>query len=126
MVERESFSSKVGFVLSCLGSAIGLGNMWMFPWKLGQYGGGAFLVPYFICVFLLGVPGLIGEFAFGRSRKSGSLQGIKHVFKGKNEKLGSFLSVIPTFAVGGTLIFYGVVVGWIFRYFLCSFERLLL
>lgn len=72
--------------------------------------------------FLLGVPGLIGEFAFGRSRKSGSLQGIKHVFKGKNEKLGSFLSVIPTFAVGGTLIFYGVVVGWIFRYFYAALK----
>ncbi|OFI06049.1 sodium:neurotransmitter symporter family protein [Clostridium acetireducens DSM 10703] len=120
MVERENFTSKIGFVLACLGSAIGLGNIWMFPWKLGQYGGAAFLIPYFIFVFLLGVTGLIGEFSFGRSRRSGSLKGIREVFKEKNKPFGNQISVIPTLAVFGTLIFYGVVVGWVFRYFFAS------
>ncbi|MEW9094959.1 MAG: sodium-dependent transporter [Clostridiaceae bacterium] len=122
MVERESFTSKLGFVLSCLGSAVGLGNIWMFPWKLGQYGGAAFLIPYFICVFLLGSTGLVGEFAFGRSRKSGSLQGIKEVFNERGKKGGKLLSFIPIMAVAGTLVFYGVVVGWVFKYFYASLK----
>ena len=120
MVERESFSSKIGFVLSCLGSAVGLGNIWLFPWKIGQYGGAAFLIPYFICVFLLGITGMIGEFAFGRSRKSGSFKGIRDIFNEKGKKGGKVLSLIPTLAVGGTLVFYGIVVGWVLRYFYAS------
>lgn len=123
MVERESFTSKLGFVLSCLGSAIGLGNIWMFPWKLGQYGGAAFLIPYFIFVFLLGTTGLIGEFSFGRWKKSGSLNGITEVFKEKRILGGKVVSIIPTLAVAGTLVFYAVVVGWVFRYFVASVDN---
>ena len=63
-MKREIFSSKVGFVLSCIGAAIGLGNIWMFPYRLGQYGGAAFLIPYFIFVFGLGTIGLMTEFSF--------------------------------------------------------------
>ncbi|MCY6371411.1 sodium-dependent transporter [Clostridium ganghwense] len=124
MVERkrETFSGKLGFILSCLGSAIGLGNIWMFPWRLGKYGGAAFLIPYFICVFTLGVTGLIGEFAFGRSRQGGSLKGIKEVFKEKNLRFGKFFAVMPTLAVSGILIFYTIVVGWVLRYFCASLK----
>ena len=61
--ERESFSGKLGFVLTCVGSAIGLGNIWMFSWRLGQYGGAAFLVPYLFFVVTLGTTGLISEFS---------------------------------------------------------------
>lgn len=70
---RELFSSKFGFILSCIASAIGLGNIWMFPYKLGANGGAAFLIPYFIFVILLGTVGLIGEFALGRQFKVGSM-----------------------------------------------------
>ncbi|MCY6485238.1 sodium-dependent transporter [Clostridium aestuarii] len=122
MVERESFSSKLGFILSCLGSAIGLGNIWMFPWRLGQYGGAAFLIPYFICVFTLGVTGLVGEFGFGRSRGSGSLKGIQEVFKEKRLKFGKAFSIIPTLAVSGILVFYAIVAGWVFRYFYAALK----
>ena len=117
MEGRETFTSKLGFIMSCLGSAIGLGNIWMFRWKLGQYGGAAFLIPYFIFVYLLGVTGLIGEFAFGRWMKGGSFEGIQKVFKKKNLPAGKAFSLIPAMAVGGTLIFYAVVVGWTFKYF---------
>lgn len=54
MDKREKFTSKLGFVMACIGSAIGLGNIWMFPYRLGAYGGAAFLIPYFIFVFILG------------------------------------------------------------------------
>ncbi|KEH99289.1 sodium-dependent tryptophan transporter [Clostridium botulinum C/D str. BKT12695] len=120
MKTRETFSGKLGFVLACLGSAIGLGNIWMFPWRLGQFGGAAFLIPYFICVFILGTTGLIIEFSFGRSRRCGSLKGIQDTFEEKNKPFGKILSVIPTLAVACTLIFYSVVVGWIFKYFFMS------
>lgn len=120
MEKRESFSGKLGFVLSCLGSAIGLGNIWMFPWRLGEYGGAAFLIPYFIFVYTLGVTGLMGEFAFGRSRRSGSLIGIQETFKEKKLGFGKIFGIVPTLAVFGTLVFYTVVVGWVFRYFYAS------
>lgn len=120
MKKRETFSGKLGFILACLGSAIGLGNIWMFPWRLGQFGGAAFLIPYFICVFVLGTTGLMIEFSFGRSRRCGSLKGIQEIFAEKNKSFGKILSVIPTLAVASTLIFYSVVVGWIFKYFFIS------
>ncbi|AEB75177.1 sodium-dependent transporter [Clostridium botulinum] len=120
MEKRETFSGKLGFILACLGSAIGLGNIWMFPWRLGQFGGAAFLIPYFICVFILGTTGLMIEFSFGRSRRCGSLKGIQDTFNERNKPFGKILSVIPTLAVGCTLVFYSVVVGWIFKYFFMS------
>ena len=60
------FSSSFGFVLACVGSAVGLGNIWMFPYRLGQYGGAAFLIPYFLFIALFGYVGLSAEFALGR------------------------------------------------------------
>ena len=55
----------MGFVMACIGSAIGLGNIWMFPYRLGAYGGAAFLIPYFLFVLILGTTGLFTEFALG-------------------------------------------------------------
>ncbi len=70
MKERENFTGKFGFVISCVGAALGLGNIWLFSYRLGQYGGAAFLIPYFLFVFILGTTGLITEFSFGRKFKS--------------------------------------------------------
>lgn len=117
---REGFSSKLGFVLSCVGAALGLGNIWMFPYKLGTYGGAAFLIPYFIFVFFLGTTGLIGEFTLGRSFKAGSMTGIRKIFKDKNLKGGKILSLIPVIGLCGIFMFYSVVVGWILKYFTLS------
>lgn len=118
--QRESFSGKVGFVLSCVGAAIGLGNIWMFSWRLGQFGGAAFLIPYFIFVFVLGTTGLIGEFGIGRTMKKGILGATKDIFKDKNIKGGTIIGLIPVFSITGIFIFYIVVVGWIFRYFIAT------
>ena len=62
---RDTFTTRWGFILAAAGSAVGLGNLWMFPWRLGEYGGAAFLVPYLLFVYVLGTTGLMGEFAFG-------------------------------------------------------------
>ena len=86
MKERENFTGKFGFVISCVGAALGLGNIWLFSYRLGQYGGAAFLIPYFLFVFILGTTGLITEFSFGRKFKAGSYTGIVESFKSKSLK----------------------------------------
>ncbi|WP_294394831.1 sodium-dependent transporter [uncultured Clostridium sp.] len=120
MAKREKFSSRIGFVLSCVGAAIGLGNVWMFPYKLGENGGAAFLIPYFFFIIVLGVTGLILEMSFGRMYKQGSLGAIRTVFKEKKKSGGSILSVIPTLGLMGIFMFYTVVIGWVLKYFYIS------
>lgn len=71
MKERESFRSRWGFILACIGSAVGMGNIWMFPTRVSMYGGGSFIIPYFIFVVLIGSTGIIGEMSFGRATRSG-------------------------------------------------------
>ena len=70
MNKRESFSSRWGFICACIGSAVGMGNIWMFPTRVSLYGGGSFLIPYFLFVILIGSTGVIGEMSFGRAAKS--------------------------------------------------------
>lgn len=118
--KRDLFSNKFGFIISCVGAALGLGNIWMFSYKLGKYGGAAFLIPYFLFVFLLGSTGLVTEFTFGRMFKSGSLGGIKAVFKRKNKKGGSIIGAIPPIGLAGVFMFYSIVIGWILKYFFMS------
>ena len=64
---REEWSSPLGFILASIGSAVGIGNIWRFPYIVGANGGGAFLVPYLISVLLFGLPLMVLEFAIGRS-----------------------------------------------------------
>lgn len=116
MKSRENFTSRAGFVISCIGAAVGLGNIWMFPYRLGQNGGAAFLIPYFIFVLILGSTGLITEFAFGRGAEGGALTGIKKGFKNKRLRGGAFFGVVPAIGLAGVFIFYNVVVGWIIKY----------
>ena len=73
MNKRESFSSRWGFICACIGSAVGMGNIWMFPTRVSLYGGGSFLIPYFIFVILIGSTGVIGEMSFGRAAKAGPI-----------------------------------------------------
>ncbi len=119
MEQRETFTSKLGFVLASIGAAIGLGNIWMFPWRLGAYGGAAFLVPYFLFVFGLVSAGLMGEFAFGRSQQKGAIGSFENVFK-NNPRLGALLGTVPVIGVSGVFVFYVIVVGWILKYLFLS------
>ena len=76
MEKRESFNSKWGFILACIGSAVGMGNLWMFPTRVSLYGGGSFLIPYFIFVALIGSTGVIGEMCLGRGTRSGPIDAL--------------------------------------------------
>lgn len=118
--KREGFTSKFGFITSCIGAALGLGNIWMFPYKLGAYGGAAFLIPYFIFVFILSTTGLVTEFSFGRLFKGGAYTGITTLFERHNLKGGGILGVVPPLGVAGIFMFYCVVIGWILKYFALS------
>lgn len=110
------FTSSLGFVLAAVGSAVGMGNIWLFPYRVGQYGGGAFLVPYFIFVALFSYVGLSGEFALGRLTGTGAMGSLDHVLKSRDKKGGKLLGIIPLLGVLGIAIGYSVVVGWVLRY----------
>ena len=69
-MERGNFGSKIGIILATAGSAVGLGNVWRFPFMTGQNGGAAFIILYFACIFHLGIPGMVSEFIIGRRAQS--------------------------------------------------------
>lgn len=118
--ERETWSGKTGFILACIGAAMGLGSIWMFPWRIGAYGGAAFLIPYLVFTFVLGVTGLMGEFAFGRSQQKGAIGAYQNVFEEKGLKHGGTLGIIPVLGVSGVFVFYLIVTGWILKYFVLA------
>ena len=122
MKKRESFNSRWGFILACIGSAVGMGNIWMFPTRVSLYGGGSFLIPYFIFVALIGFTGVIGEMSFGRGTRSGPIDafGMACETKGRR-RLGETLGWIPVIGALAMAIGYTVVMGWIFRYMLGAF-----
>ena len=84
--KNGSFSSSLGFVLACVGSAVGLGNIWMFPYRLGQYGGGAFFLIYLLFILLFGTVGLSAEFAIGRRARTGTLGSYEYCWGSRNLK----------------------------------------
>lgn len=117
---RDQFRSKFGFIMACIGSAVGMANIWMFPYRTGKFGGAAFLIPYFIFVIFLGFSGVIGEMAFGRSMKTGPLgafsKAMEMRFGSKGKKAGALIGVIPVLGSLGIAIGYSVVVGWVLKY----------
>ena len=122
MASRSGFSSRLGFVAAAAGSAVGLGNIWKFPYETASNGGGAFLLVYLIFVFLIGFPVMVGEIAIGRRTQSNPFGAYKQL-GGKNWALVGLLGVICGVMI---LSFYNVVAGWAFGYFLeISFGSLL-
>lgn len=114
--KNGQFGSRMGFILASVGSAVGMGNIWMFPYRVGQYGGAAFLLLYFGFIILFGMVGLSGEFAFGRLTRTGPIGSYDYALKTRNKKGGSFLGSIPLIGSFGIAIGYAVIVGWILRY----------
>ena len=125
---RDSFGSRYGFILACIGSAVGMGNIWMFPTRVSAYGGGTFLLPYFIFVILIGFSGVIEEMTFGRSTRSGPIGAFGKALKsrGKSEKTGNAIGSIPVLGSLALAIGYSVVVGWILKYLAGSFTGALM
>lgn len=122
MSNRGSFSGRIGFILAAAGSAVGLGNIWRFPYLAGSNGGAAFLLIYLICIFVLCFPVMVGEIAIGRKAGSDAYGSYNKLGGGKWGYLGLFGILAGVFI----LSFYNVVAGWAFGYFLeISFGNLL-
>ena len=115
MKERESFGSRLGFILVSAGCAIGIGNVWQFPYLAGENGGGLFVLFYFIFLLIMGVPVMSMELAIGRrSRKSGA-EGFREIEKkGSKWHIVGYTSIIGCYLL---MMFYTSVAGWMISYF---------
>lgn len=120
---RDQFTSRVGFVLACIGSAVGMGNIWRFPNLVSTYGGLTFILPYFLFVILIASTGIIEEFALGRAAGTGPVGafGWACAQRGK-EKLGRAIGVVPVLGSLALAIGYTVVMGWIIKYTFMAFS----
>ncbi len=116
--KRDGFQSKWGFILACIGSAVGMGNIWRFPIMVSTYGGMTFLLPYFLFVVLIGASGVIEEFALGRWAEAGPVGAFGKATEdaGKGKTLGNVIGAIPIIGAAMLAIGYTVVTGWIFKY----------
>ena len=113
---NSKFNSSIGVILAAVGSAVGMGNIWLFPYRVGQYGGGAFLVPYFLFVALFSYVGLSGEFALGRLTGCGTRGAFDYALQTRGRRGGSLIGILPVLGVLGIAIGYSVVVGWVLNY----------
>ena len=114
MEERENLGSRLGFILLSAGCAIGLGNVWRFPYITGQYGGGLFVLIYLVFLLIMGVPIITMEYAVGRAGRGSILPAMR-----KLEKPGSKWHIWGWFAMAGNyvlLMYYSVISGWILYY----------
>jgi neurotransmitter:Na+ symporter, NSS family len=111
---RGQWGSKFGFIMAAAGSAVGLGNIWRFPYITGQNGGGAFVLVYVLCVLLIGVPLLFTEMGLGRFTKKGTIGAFKDTGAGPFwMAFGAILALLVSFFV---LSYYGVIAGWTIGY----------
>lgn len=116
--KTDGFDSKIGFILACIGSAVGMGNIWRFPILVSQWGGMTFLIPYFIFVIIIGSTGVIEEMTFGRATGFGPIGafGVATERAGKSKKTGETIGLIPVIGSMALAIGYTCVVGWIIKY----------
>ncbi|MDE5414928.1 sodium-dependent transporter [Alkalihalobacterium chitinilyticum] len=112
---REQWASRLGFILAAMGSAVGLGNIWRFSYVTGENGGAAFLILYFLCILLIGIPIMMAEFTIGRRAQSDVVGSFQTLAPNKPWFIGGFLGVASAFII---LSFYGVIAGWTLYYFI--------
>ncbi len=115
--ERANFGSKLGIILATAGSAVGLGNVWRFPYMAGEHGGAAFIIIYVFCILLLAIPCMVSEFIIGRHAASNTARAYYKVSKSKAWMLVGCLGVLTGFLITG---YYAVVSGWCFQYVFAS------
>ena len=116
-MQRETFNSRLGFLLVSAGCAIGCGNVWKFPWMTGQFGGGGFVLVYALCLLLLGLPVLTMEFAIGRAAQKSPVKMYQALEKpGQKWHVHGYLALLGNLAL---MAFYTVVTGWMMYYFVC-------
>lgn len=119
--QREQWGSKLGFVLAAAGSAVGLGNIWKFPYIVGENGGAAFILVYLLSILLVGIPAVIAEILIGRSAKKDPVGTFRKLSKGNPFWIGvGFIGVIAGFLI---LAYYNVIAGWSLGYIIESIKN---
>ena len=116
-IERVNFGSKLGVILATAGSAVGLGNIWRFPYMTGQNGGAVFILIYVLCVLLLGIPCMISEFIIGRHGQANTARAFRKISGGTMWSLIGYMGVLTGFLISG---YYAVVSGWCLEYLWAS------
>ncbi|WP_448589953.1 sodium-dependent transporter [Thermodesulfobium sp.] len=111
--KRETFSSGIAVFFATLGSAVGLGNIWKFPYLTGIFGGGAFLLVYVLCVIFVGIPVMLAEFFIGRSTRSNVIGAFKKLAPGTMWKHVGTMGVLAAYLI---MFFYSCVAGWVYYY----------
>ena len=112
-MQRDSFTSRIGIIAAIAGSAVGLGNIWKFPYITGIYGGGAFVVIYLLCIALIGLPIVMSEFIIGRKAQQNAIGSFKKLAPGTYWFVPGLMGLVAAFMI---LSFYGVVAGWTLGY----------
>lgn len=115
---RQQFNSKLGFILAAVGSAVGLGNIWRFPYVLYENGGGSFLIPYFIAIFTAAIPLLILEYTLGNKFRASAPLAFA-----RNNKKFEWVGWIPTFIGAMIVLYYSSIVSWAINYLYLSINR---
>ena len=109
--KRSQWASNVGFILAAAGSAVGLGNIWKFPGKVGAYGGGAFILCYMIIVALIGFPVMLAELSIGRKTQKNVIGAFRQL-----DKRFSFVGGIGVLTLFVIMSYYSIVGGWVLKY----------
>ena len=111
--EREQWGTKIGFILAAAGSAIGLGNVWKFPYITGENGGAAFVLVYLLCIVIIGLPIMLAELVIGRKTQRNPVGAFKILKPGSPWFLVGTLGIMAGFVI---LSYYSVVAGWMMSY----------
>lgn len=117
--ERALFVTRLGGVLAAVGSAVGLGNIWRFPYETGQNGGAAFLIIYILCVLLIGTPLMLAELTIGRASHSNAIGSFKRLAPGTKWWITGALGMVSVILI---VSFYSVVAGWTLHYTVSAFS----
>lgn len=113
MEKHVNFGSRMGAILAAAGSAVGLGNVWRFPMEVGNNGGAAFILIYLLCILLIGIPIMVGEFVIGRSTQSNMIEAFRRLAPGRWWRFIGILGILVAFII---LSYYIVVSGWTLYY----------
>lgn len=113
MAKRAQFTTRIGVIATTVGSAVGLGNIWRFPYEAGTHGGGAFMLCYLFFIFIIGIPVISAEFVMGRAARSGIMGSFRHHSGGRRWDWMGYASILAAVLI---LSFYSVVAGWTMEY----------
>ena len=114
-MKREKFSSRLGFILVSAGCAIGIGNVWKFPYMCGEYGGAAFILIYLLFLLIMGIPAMVCEFSIGRGSKKSVAMAFEQLEpEGTSWHLMKYIGIFGCYLL---MMFYTTVTGWMLNYF---------